>query len=714
MKTTDNENFAALRNRLVDDTLMWMIIAGIPGMGFSLARALIVDAQVLTPWLLLGPASLLMAWTLWFNRNRLSYRARVLGGLFCLSWLPAFAGLVFFGPVALAATFLIMMAFVSVLFIDGRLAWWLIAGNTLCLILLGTAASLNWFEFRLFDLKLDYRAYAHHPITWAHTVWLLTSFSLILAYIGKSMVRGLLQSEEQLRHKSDTAQRYLDTVQTVMVSLDADGRITMINRKGSELLGYRENELLGCNWFERCLQQPMGMETVYPAFRRLMSGESQASEYLENTVLCRNGNERLIAWHNAYLHDENGNIIGCLSSGEDITERKQAENDLVAAREAAEAASRAKSVFLASMSHELRTPLNAIVGFAQMLDMGVPGPMTPAQKEAMAHILNGSRHLLELINEILDLARIESGRLELSIESVPLAPLIKEAVSLLQPAASARGIVIRHDCSDQLHISADRSRVRQILFNLLSNAVKYNCENGNVACRCVVSGSSVRIVVADTGHGIPEQYWPDIFQPFQRLDAEKNNIEGTGIGLAICKNLVAAMVGRIGFDSEPGIGSTFWFELPLARTKNKAAAAATAGLVVSINDARCRGLVFYVEDNPVNVNVMKHIFRMLPEVELVTAQSAEQGLAVMRDIMPDLVLMDINLPGISGFDALRIIKADPRTAAIPVIAVSAAAMPGDVRAGLEAGFATYLTKPFDVPSLLEQIRTLLNNGKAAE
>jgi len=708
MKTPDNENFAALRNRLVDDTLLWMIIAGIPGTVFSVARMLIVESTSLMPWLLLGPASLLMAGIIWLNRRRLSYRARVLGGIFCLSWLPAFGALILFGPIALAATFLIMMAFIAVLFLDSRLAWRLIAFNTLCLILIGTAASLNWFEFKLFGLKLDYRVYAHHPITWANTVWLLTSFSLILAYIGKSMVRGLLQSEERLRYKSDTAQRYLDTVQTVMVSLDADGRITMLNRKGCELLDYQEQELLGCNWFERCLPQPMGMETVYPAFRRLMSGEARTSRYFESPVRCRNGNERLIAWHNAYLHDDNGNITGTLSSGEDITERKQAENDLVAAREAAEEASRAKSVFLASMSHELRTPLNAIVGFAQMLDMGVPGPMTPAQKEAMAHILNGSRHLLELINEILDLARIESGRLDLDIATVPLAPLVQEAVSLLQPAASACGIVIRHVCPDQLHIRADRSRVRQILFNLLSNAVKYNCEDGNVACSCIASGGSVRISVADTGHGIPARYRSDIFQPFQRLDAEKSNIEGTGIGLAICKNLVAAMDGRIGFDSEPGIGSTFWFELPLARTKNKAAAAAAAGLVAVIDDAFCRGLVLYVEDNPVNVNVMKHIFRMLPEVELVTAQSAEQGLAVMRDIMPDLVLMDINLPGISGFDALRIIKADPRTAAIPVIAVSAAAMPGDVRAGLEAGFATYLTKPFDVPSLLAQIRALLS------
>lgn len=704
MKTPLAEDFTTLRSHLLDDTLLWLAIAAVPGTVISLARLLIIDSKLMMPLMLLGPASLLIAWLLWFNRRRISYHARVLGLLTCL-WIPTFAGLTSFGPVALGGVYLVMFAFIAILFLDGYIAWWLIAVNALCLALIGVAASLHWLAF-----DLDYEAYAHHPITWLHMVWNLTAYALILALIGWRMMQGLLQREQALRRKRDKTQRYLDTVQTVMVSLDVKGCITMINRKGCEMLGYEEHELIGLNWFERCLPQPLGMETVYPQFLRMMSGELQTTGYFENPMLCRDGSERLIAWNNACFNDENGKITGTLSSGQDITERKQAENDLIIAREAAESASRAKSAFLTSMSHELRTPLNAIVGFAQMLEMEIPGPMTASQKEAVRHVLGGGRHLLDLINEILDMTRIESGRLDLIIEDVPFAPVLQEVVMLLQPAATARGIVIHQSAVEGLRIRTDRSRLRQILLNLVSNAVKYNREGGTITCCCEISENTVRITIADTGQGIPEQHRSEIFHPFQRLGAEKTNIEGTGIGLVICKRLVEALNGRIGFDSETGVGSRFWFELPLAQAGHRPTAETTAGHLSAPNDEKAvrGGCVLYVEDNPVNLIIMKHIFRMLPGVELLTADNAEEGLVILYDARPDIVLMDVNLPGISGLDALKMIKADPQTAAIPVIAVSAAAMPSDIESGLEAGFLAYLTKPFDVPSLLKQIRTTLN------
>ena len=703
MNTVPVEDFTTLRSRLLDDTLLWLSIAAVPGLAFSLARVFIVGWQALTLLMVLQPILLLVLWLLWCNRRRVPYRIRVLV-LLAILWLSTFIGLVSFGPVALGGLYVVMFAFIAILFLDGRLAWRLIAGNALCLALIGVAASRHWLEF-----NLNYQVYAHHPITWLHTTWNLTAYALVLGLIGWRMMRGLLQREEALRSERDTAQRYLDTVQTIMLSLDSQGCVTMINRKGCELLGYRDGELLGANWFEFCLPQPLGMETLYPLFQRMMSGDVETAEYFENPVLCRDDKQRLVAWRNAYLRDNNGRIIATLSSGEDITERKQAERDLVAAGEAAEAASRAKSAFLASMSHELRTPLNAIVGFAQMLDMEIPGPMTTPQKEAVGHVLSGGRHLLELINEMLDLVRIESGRLDLSIGTVALAPLIEEVIALLQPVAVNRGIVIEQACTDAQHILADRSRLRQVLLNLLSNAVKYNRLGGKVSLSYTTVDNVVRITVADTGPGIPEERRAKIFQPFQRLGAENTNIEGTGMGLTICKRLVLAMDGRIGFDSTFGVGSHFWFELPQAQANHQATAELNADLCPTLQEpgACCQGRVLYVEDNPVNINVMKHIFRMLPGVELQIAENAEDGLMMINAYRPNLVLMDINLPGMNGLDALKAIKADSYSADIPVFAVSAAAMPCDIKTGLEAGFSAYLTKPFDVPALLKQIRSIL-------
>lgn len=651
------------------------------------------------------------------------------------------------------------------------------------------------------------------------------------------------RAEENLRRERDRAQRYLDTVQTIMVSMDMDGRITMINRKGCEILGYCADELLGCNWFEKCLPSPRVVETVTTVFRQLIAGNLAAAEYFENLVLCRDGRQLLIAWHSAMSTDDDGRVVGTLSSGEDITERRQveiklrdseerfsiavegaghgildwnirtgkllcsrlcmamlgyAENDipqhinawrgrvhpddkrrvqksliayltdqrpnyvielrlrckdhgykwilcrasiaardredkairmigvftdisvrkaeeaeLVAAREAAEQASKAKTTFLANMSHELRTPLNAIIGFAQMLEMGVPDPITPAQKEAISHILSGGRHLLQLVDEVLGLARIEAGQLDLIIEAVHLAPLIDETERLLLPAAAMRRIIIRRSCGDNKLVLADRSRVRQILLNLLSNAVKYNRDDGHVDVSCSVSGGNVRVTVTDTGQGISEVHREEVFEPFQRLGAESTAIEGCGIGLVICKHLVEAMGGAIGFDSIEGTGSRFWFELPLASGDLEKPVNATAIAYAALDTAAkpIEGRVLYVEDNLANLTLMRHVFRMLPDIEFVAAPDGETALAMLADVAPDLVLLDINLPGMSGREVLKRMKADRRWVSLPVIAVSAAAMPSDIKVGIEAGFLAYFTKPIDVPVFLERVRKILRKSR---
>ncbi|AGX88397.1 ABC transporter substrate binding protein [Candidatus Symbiobacter mobilis] len=389
---------------------------------------------------------------------------------------------------------------------------------------------------------------------------------------------------------------------------------------------------------------------------------------------------------------------------------------LVEAKAAAEAANRAKSEFLSSMSHELRTPLNAIIGFAQLLEMGVPVPLEPSQKEAVGNILGGGRHLLGLVNEVLDLARIEAGKLDLVTESFPLMPLMEKVIAFTRLAASPRRITIRSGCGVctscwQLH--ADRSRTNQILLNLISNATKYNRDGGMVAIDCSQGTAGVRITVTDTGYGIAPERQAQLFEPFHRLGAEKSSIEGTGIGLVISKKLADAMGGRIGFESEVGVGSRFWLELPAVTLATiPCDSTVLPAPTIAPPEALPGRRVLYIEDNQANLSLMKSAFRQLPGVALEIAETGEAGLAQIRMNPPDLVLLDGNLPGMNGLEVLRILKDNPQTAAMPVVIVSAAASPQNIQAGMDAGATAYFTKPFDLPALLAKVRQTLE-GKVA-
>lgn len=389
-------------------------------------------------------------------------------------------------------------------------------------------------------------------------------------------------------------------------------------------------------------------------------------------------------------------------------ERLQAELQL--ASKAALAASEAKSDFLSRMSHELRTPLNAVIGFGQLLQLNRERNLTDDQREYANHVVSGGHHLLGLVNEVLDLSGIESGKLKLSIERVGVLDMLTQIHRTMKPVADKSGIAMPGiDAAAVPDIRADAQRLRQVLLNLVSNAVKYNREGGSVALSAMpVSDGRVRIIVTDTGIGISPEHQRELFQPFHRLGAEYTAVEGTGIGLALAKRLVEAMGGRIGFDTEVGRGSRFWIEFPI-ETAGSVSADGNVSAVSPSTPARGGYTMLYVEDNPANLRLVEHLVRTFPDVTLLTAPRPQLGLDLARAHRPNVIVLDINLPEMSGFELLARLKAMPETRDIPVVALSAAAMPKDIKRGLAAGFFSYMTKPLDVSEFQRNIEAALKH-----
>lgn len=490
------------------------------------------------------------------------------------------------------------------------------------------------------------------------------------------------------------------------------------------LLGYEPDAVeASVDNFMRAVH-PDDRDTVAAAMRQAMDGDARRPYFVEHRVAAADG-ERILEQRGHVVFDADGRALRMFGTTMDVTERKQAERalkqlneelearvarrtaELVHAKDEAERASRAKSEFLSRMSHELRTPLNAILGFGQLLELSA---LDVEQHDNVHEILRAGHHLLDLINEVLDLARIEAGRMEVSIEPVMLAPVMEECLTLIRPLAEARAIHIGEvRGAGDTHALADRVRLKQVVLNLLSNAVKYNREGGDIGVAWWLMEDVVYIEISDTGAGLTETQRSFVFVPFERLDANQQAIEGTGIGLALSKRLVELMHGEIGVDSRPGAGSTFWLRLPAGVQPAETAVATTIAPEpppVAVDSGALRR-VLCIEDNPANLRLLERILKQRAGIELLTASTPGLGLELARAHRPALILLDINLPEMDGYAVLERLRAASATRAIPVIAVSANAMPKDVARGQAAGFDAYLTKPIQIPELLRQVDAAL-------
>ena len=498
-----------------------------------------------------------------------------------------------------------------------------------------------------------------------------------------------------------------------ILTTDPAGNITDVNEQMEVLTGCTRDELIGAqfrNYFTDSERADAGMRQVL--------SETKINNY-ELTARAWDGKETMVSLNATTFYNRNRKLQGMFAAARDITELKRYENQLeennVAledAKLAAEKANRAKSDFLSSMSHELRSPLNAILGFAQLLESDSP-PLSPSQRESITQILKAGWHLLKLINEILDLATIESGKLTISLEPVSLAEVTLECRDMIQPQAQQRGIrVIFPQFDTPYFVHADRTRLKQVLINLLSNAIKYNKEQGTVVVDCRASSLGfIRICVKDDGEGLAPDKLSQLFQPFTRLGQEARTEEGTGIGLVIAKQLVKLMGGFIGAESTLGMGSVFWFEL----LKDDAPLQASGGnepVAIDqpqVSEGAQLHKVLYIEDNPANLKLVEKLIMRRPDLRLLSAMNGRLGIELARVSQPELILMDINLPDISGYEALNILRENPATAHIPVVAVSANAMLHDIKKGLAAGFLRYLTKPIIVNEFMDILDATIIN-----
>ncbi|HKP04638.1 MAG TPA: PAS domain S-box protein [Chthoniobacterales bacterium] len=520
----------------------------------------------------------------------------------------------------------------------------------------------------------------------------------------KRAEEAVRESQRKLAAALETNQLIMDNSQDVICTIDEEGRFVTMNQASETLWGYVPAELIGRRY----------MELVHP--------EDQAATEQAAADIRVNG--KVVDFVNRYVRKD-GSVVSVLWSASwsdskkmlfcvahDITERTRIEAALREAKNEADRANHAKSEFLSRMSHELRTPLNAILGFGQLLERQNP---TVQQRARVEHITSAGRHLLNLINEVLDISRIEAGHLQLSVEPVSVTDVLEETLALMRPLAAAREMEISVDphLDKELHVGADRQRLKQVLLNLLTNAVKYTPVGGSIAVVLDQSQSTnTRLVVTDTGAGIGPEKLERLFTPFDRLGAEQSGVEGTGLGLALCQRLMHAMGGDIGVHSVVNKGSAFWIELPSVDSPLKTLPKDRGAKLAEANG---RGKILYIEDNLSNLTLVEQMLAEQPEIELLTAMQGGLGLELARRHSPDLILLDLHLPDLPGHKVLAGLREDSLTRHIPVVVISADATARQIQRLMSAGARSYLTKPIDIGEFFRVIdETMRGHGSRLE
>ncbi|MBL8305534.1 MAG: response regulator [Rubrivivax sp.] len=597
--------------------------------------------------------------------------------------------------------------------------------------------------------ELSRRRAAGEPVPVSYEIqalrWDGTAFSCLVSLTEVLLADGpaslvflqdmsdLADTRAAMQAERDRAERYLHVAQALLVAVDAEGRITLVNRKGHQLLGWDEGTLVGRFWHATC-RPPEKLAESRGEFLEVMAGRRPLSEYHESEVLTRQGERRRIAWRNSPVFDAEGRLAGLLSSGEDITERRRAEDGLrelnaslerrvaqrtreletsnaalAEARDAAEAATRAKGDFLAHMSHEIRTPMNAILGLTQLALRSEE--ISPRLRELLGHVHHAGKALLDILNGVLDFSKLESGSLQLESAPFSLDEALARLRALLGPSASDKGLAFRVEVGPEVprRLVGDALRLGQVLLNLCSNAVKFT-EAGEVSVWVAADGEqagqvTLHFTVRDTGIGIAAAQLPRLFRPFDQLDASTSRrFGGTGLGLSICKQLVGLMGGVIGARSEPGRGSEFHFSLPFAL-----AAAAAPGAVAQTGEplptamdplerlAGCR--VLLVEDNELNQMVARGLLGDVGGAQVTMAADGAAALALLASHRFDIVLMDVQMPGMDGHETTRRLRRLPQCAGLPVIAMTAHALERDRELCREAGMDDFIGKPFDPAEL---------------